>query len=154
MTVITDPERVKVNPPTWLVALDGIEVEAWLFDVVTADGQVIELLAADPADRKDVLKARKQLTDLALAAKANGPIDGVCSRDFWQAVRWFSHTFGHDAAPRYATTVHRAQGGQWQHIFLDAGDINGAIRYDKDGHRRLLYTGATRAQSRLTWIGG
>lgn len=47
----------------------------------------------------------------------------------------------------YAVTCHKAQGGQWQNVFVDAGyvpdEANGAELY------RWLYTAVTRARTRL-----
>ena len=51
----------------------------------------------------------------------------------------------------YAVTCHKAQGGQWDNVFIDEGvlpeDISDA------GHRRWLYTALTRAKKRVWKIG-
>ena len=50
----------------------------------------------------------------------------------------------------YAITCHKAQGGQWQEVFLDQGGIT-ADSIDSD-YLRWLYTAFTRAQKKLYLI--
>ena len=50
----------------------------------------------------------------------------------------------------YAVTCHKAQGGQWQEVFLDQGGIT-ADAIDSD-YLRWLYTAFTRAQKKLYLI--
>lgn len=57
--------------------------------------------------------------------------------------------FGHLVGPSYATTVHRAQGGQWDTVLVDLADIDRARRANGSEHQRLLYTGVTRAKRAL-----
>ncbi|HQB69213.1 MAG TPA: AAA family ATPase [Paludibacteraceae bacterium] len=47
----------------------------------------------------------------------------------------------------YAITCHKAQGGQWQEVFLDQGGITGEM-IDSD-YLRWLYTAFTRAEKKL-----
>lgn len=51
--------------------------------------------------------------------------------------------FGH------ALTVHKAQGSEWDHVMV----IDDKMRVqDREFRKRWIYTAATRARSRLTWI--
>lgn len=50
----------------------------------------------------------------------------------------------------YAVTCHKAQGGQWQEVFLDQGGIT-AETIDSD-YLRWLYTATTRAEKKLYLI--
>lgn len=53
----------------------------------------------------------------------------------------------HDLRPPYASTVHKAQGGTYETVFLDLDDIG---RNTKDSDlARLMYVGITRAS---TWV--
>lgn len=47
----------------------------------------------------------------------------------------------------YAITCHKAQGGQWERVFLDHGYLN--PEQDELQFKRWLYTGFTRAKERL-----
>jgi len=47
----------------------------------------------------------------------------------------------------YAITCHKAQGGQWQHVFLDQGYIPDDLLTIE--YLRWLYTGVTRARKKL-----
>ena len=50
----------------------------------------------------------------------------------------------------YAVTCHKAQGGQWDHVFIDAGQTNDGE--DPAERRRWLYTAVTRAKKRLWFL--
>lgn len=50
----------------------------------------------------------------------------------------------------YAVTCHKAQGGQWEHVYLDLGNLN-PERLGLDFHR-WMYTAVTRARSRLLLV--
>ena len=50
----------------------------------------------------------------------------------------------------YAVTCHKAQGGQWPTVFVDAGYMNEAM-YNTE-YLRWLYTAVTRATSRLLFV--
>ena len=47
----------------------------------------------------------------------------------------------------YASTVHKAQGGQWSHVFIDGSFIPDAMN-DKS-YLRWLYTAITRSREKL-----
>lgn len=48
----------------------------------------------------------------------------------------------------YALTCHKAQGSEWQHVFVDCNGLTGA----NEQNFRWLYTAITRAKSKLTLI--
>jgi exodeoxyribonuclease-5 len=48
----------------------------------------------------------------------------------------------------YAITTHRAQGSQWDKVLV----IEESFPYDKEEHRRWLYTAVTRATKKLTLV--
>ena len=50
----------------------------------------------------------------------------------------------------YAVTCHKAQGGQWQNVFIDVGHITPDM-IDREFYR-WLYTAVTRAEQRLYWV--
>ena len=75
---------------------------------------------------------------------------GLQSKSIWRERYYPSlRLFGHLVGPSYATTVHRAQGGQWDTVLVDLADINRARRANGSEHQRLLYTGVTRAKRAL-----
>ena len=51
----------------------------------------------------------------------------------------------------YAVTCHKAQGGQWDSVFVDLGGIAPAATRSLD-YLRWLYTATTRATERLTYL--
>jgi exodeoxyribonuclease-5 len=46
-----------------------------------------------------------------------------------------------------AITVHKSQGGQWEHVFIDYGFIPDEMK--NSGYLRWLYTAVTRATKKL-----
>jgi len=48
----------------------------------------------------------------------------------------------------YAITIWKAQGSEWNNVVV----LEENFPYDKDTHRRAMYTAATRASKRLVWI--
>lgn len=59
----------------------------------------------------------------------------------------------------YAVTCHKAQGGQWEDVYIDAGNVAqdeermGSVRERRE-YLRWLYTAVTRATRRLYIVGG
>lgn len=58
----------------------------------------------------------------------------------------------------YAVTCHKAQGGQWQHVYIDPGNIvqdeeRMADPEERISYLRWLYTALTRAQERVYLLG-
>jgi exodeoxyribonuclease-5 len=60
---------------------------------------------------------------------------------------WFTPPY--EFAYGYAITCHKAQGSQWDKVTV----LEERFPFDKDEHRRWLYTACTRASKRLTFIG-
>lgn len=58
----------------------------------------------------------------------------------------------------YAVTCHKAQGGQWKHVYIDAGNIaldeeRMSNSQERREYIRWLYTALTRATEKVYWIG-
>ncbi|MBR1480799.1 MAG: AAA family ATPase [Paludibacteraceae bacterium] len=60
----------------------------------------------------------------------------------------------------YAVTCHKAQGGQWRHIYIDPGPLTGPDQPTQTTGNmtttewyRWLYTALTRATQRIYWLG-
>ncbi len=58
----------------------------------------------------------------------------------------------------YAVTCHKAQGGQWKHVYIDAGSIardqqRMSSLQERCEYIRWLYTALTRATEKIYWIG-
>ena len=51
----------------------------------------------------------------------------------------------------YAVTCHKAQGGQWKHVYIDAGGIAPEATLEPEFYR-WLYTAVTRATGHITLI--
>jgi exodeoxyribonuclease-5 len=51
----------------------------------------------------------------------------------------------------YAVTGHKAQGGQWQHVYVDAYK-GGELCEEEEGFYRWLYTAITRASKKIYFI--
>ena len=53
----------------------------------------------------------------------------------------------------YCVTCHKAQGGQWKHVYIDSGFseewINGLTEIEKQEYLRWLYTAVTRATEKI-----
>ncbi len=57
----------------------------------------------------------------------------------------------------YAVTCHKAQGGQWKHVYIDAGNIaqdeeRMSSTQERREYLRWLYTALTRATEKVVWI--
>ena len=57
----------------------------------------------------------------------------------------------------YAVTCHKAQGGQWRHVYIDPGTIaqdaeRMASPAERTAYLRWLYTALTRATDRIYWL--
>ncbi len=58
----------------------------------------------------------------------------------------------------YAVTCHKAQGGQWKHVYIDTGNIardeeRMSNPQERREYIRWLYTALTRATEKVYWIG-
>ena len=53
----------------------------------------------------------------------------------------------------YAVTCHKAQGGQWRHVYIDSGltneRVNELTQSEREGYLRWLYTALTRSTERI-----
>ena len=75
---------------------------------------------------------------------------GAQSRQIWREYYYPAlRLWGHLAGPCYATTVHRAQGGQWDTVLVDLADVDRARSSSANEHQKLLYTAVTRTQREL-----
>ena len=75
---------------------------------------------------------------------------GLQSKKIWREYYYPAlRLWGHLAGPCYATTVHRAQGGQWDTVLVDLADVDRARSSSANEHQKLLYTAVTRAQREL-----
>lgn len=57
----------------------------------------------------------------------------------------------------YAVTCHKAQGGQWRHVYIDPGTIINdsermASAQERTAYLRWLYTALTRSTERIYWL--
>lgn len=57
----------------------------------------------------------------------------------------------------YAVTCHKAQGGQWKHVYIDAGNIaqdkeRMSNTQERREYLRWLYTAITRATEKVVWV--
>ncbi|MEN9699506.1 MAG: hypothetical protein RLZZ301_704 [Bacteroidota bacterium] len=50
----------------------------------------------------------------------------------------------------HAVTVHKAQGGQWAHVYIDYGFVPDELK--NEGYLRWIYTAVTRATTQLTLV--
>lgn len=106
--------------------------------------QRVEFYALEPGDIATYQKALERWKTQAINAS------GDQSRYIWRKYYYPAlRLWGHLAGPCYATTVHRAQGGQWDTVLVDLADIDRARRSNAGEHQKLLYTAVTRAQREL-----
>lgn len=61
----------------------------------------------------------------------------------WKAGPDAQFDFGH------AITVHKSQGSEWDHVLVWDDKMR---RFDKEARKRWIYTAATRAVKKLTWV--
>lgn len=103
-------------------------------------------------DREDIPDYQKALEAWKAEAISSS---GLHSKIIWRTLYYPAlRLWGHLAGPCYATTVHRAQGGQWDSVLVDLGDVDRARRSNGSDHQKLLYTAVTRAQRELHLMEG
>ncbi|MCM1320311.1 MAG: AAA family ATPase [Muribaculaceae bacterium] len=73
---------------------------------------------------------------------------GLTGTDHYRALRTNPYLNAIQAKYGYCLTCHKAQGGQWQHVYIDLAGIPREGLHDLDFHR-WLYTAVTRAVNRL-----
>jgi hypothetical protein len=109
----------------------------------------ITFYALDQQDFPDYQKALEAWKAEAISSSRTH------SKYIWRTLYYPAlRLWGHLAGPCYATTVHRAQGGQWDSVLVDLGDMDRARRSSGTDHQRLLYTAVTRAQRELHLMEG
>ena len=110
----------------------------------------IEVQALAPEDHSGLEKLMQLIKKRALkASSAAVTTHDFKSRDWWRTYYVVRNLFWHMAAPRYASTIHKSQGGQWESVFLDLPDMRLLKSKRPDEFQKLLYTGVTRAQRNL-----
>ncbi len=139
-TVVRAGRRTELYGCRFLKAtlrIDGCdeEMEAWvMLDTLTSDFPALsyeqskELYRAIEADYYDVTSKRKRF-------------EKVRENEYYNALQ---------IKFAYAVTCHKAQGGQWDAVFIDQGYV-GEDMWD-DEYWRWLYTAITRARERVYFI--
>lgn len=84
------------------------------------------------------------------AVSADYTARGIDDYKLHRALRTDPYLNAIQAKYGYCLTCHKAQGGQWQHVYLDLAGISAEFLCELDFHR-WLYTAITRAVSRL-WL--
>jgi len=104
----------------------------------------VEFYALEQEDLANYQKALEVWKTQAINAS------GLESKHIWRKYYYPAlRLWGHLVGPCYATTVHRAQGGQWDTVLVDLADVNRARSSNASEHQKLLYTAVTRAQRQL-----
>ncbi|MCK5822247.1 MAG: AAA family ATPase [Bacteroidales bacterium] len=109
-----------------------LEFSCWiLLDTLTAE---------TPAMHRDAMKEFyfKVMDDYQHVKGKKQRMDAVREDQFFNALQ---------IKYAYAVTCHKAQGGQWEHVYVDQGYIT-EDKLDRD-YYRWLYTAVTRATSKL-----
>ncbi|MDR2414339.1 MAG: AAA family ATPase [Odoribacteraceae bacterium] len=108
------------------------EIDAWmLLDTLTTDQPALS--------RDDFFRLQAAVEeDYATEASRRKRLEKVRENEFFNALQ---------IKYAYAITGHKAQGGQWNAVFLDAGRVNEDCL--DDDYWRWLYTAFTRARERL-----
>lgn len=84
------------------------------------------------------------------AVSADYMKQGLNGSDLVKALRADTYLNAIQAKYGYCLTCHKAQGGQWEHVYIDLAGIPAEHLYELELHR-WLYTAVTRAVSRL-WL--
>lgn len=139
-TVVRAGKRTELYGCRFLKAIlriDGYEeeLEAWvMLDTLTSDFPALsyeqsrELYRAIEADYSDVSSKRKRF-------------EKVRENEYYNALQ---------IKFAYAVTCHKAQGGQWDAVFIDQGYMGEDMLNDE--YWRWLYTAITRARQRVYFI--
>ena len=113
---------------------------------ITIDAKIMitSLTADGPLQEIEQFLASRALRDLDPATRADiAACTKILKADpYYNALR---------VKYAYAVTCHKAQGGQWESVFVDMGMIPVDALSSLDFYR-WLYTSTTRARSRLTYI--
>lgn len=158
LTIVSDPVLEKEafnNLPAYrslLNELGGPEctVNVWKLSARSDQAGIISFWAAEPDSHQEVQKHVKTMATRAKeASREYSLVSGHTSREWWRSFYVIKKLFGHMVGPRYAMTIHKSQGGQWDSVFADMPDMQ-YLRKSRPGEfRKLLYTGVTRASRNL-----
>ena len=72
--------------------------------------------------------------------------------DVWKAFYDFKNSYDPALSYNYATTVHKSQGSQWKHVYVDYDNIKFADKLGQTQSPRLLYTAASRMQEKVRYV--
>ena len=92
-----------------------------------------------------------EYAQLYQAVSAELSAEGLVGTDHYRALRTNPYLNAIQAKYGYCLTCHKAQGGQWEHVYIDLAGIPREGLFDLDFHR-WLYTAVTRAVDRLYLI--
>ena len=95
-------------------------------------------------------QAVNALNERLTAAIAEDYVDITNRRKFWQEMQKNEYFNALQVKFAYAITGHKAQGGGWQHVYIDQGYITEDIISRE--YYQWLYTTITRAQERLFFV--
>lgn len=93
---------------------------------------------------------QERYAELYHAVQAHYLAKGLDSAALFKAMRTDPYLNAIQAKYGYCLTCHKAQGGQWQHVYIDLSGIGAEFLREPDIHR-WLYTAVTRAVKRL-WL--
>lgn len=109
----------------------------WL-DTLTAESpevsyQMLQTLAERIAEDYPEIKSKSELTRL------------IKENPYYNALQ---------VRYAYAVTCHKAQGGQWKHVYVDVPSqtVNGELTISDLEYNRWLYTAVTRATEKVFWV--
>lgn len=154
LTILDEPTELGVDcsRASALETLFGTDCPVfWTFTArIDATGEVIWFNAIDPAENGEVEDAIRHCWSRARAAKESGGyVDGHGSKAWAFAARSVTKMLGHLVQPRYASTIHKSQGGEWPAVFVDLPTFDGIRERSPNQFRQLAYTGVTRAANAL-----
>jgi hypothetical protein len=135
--------------------LKSFELGCWRLTLSgVGTGASFEVFAADPADWVGVdCLMSGHCAEKAKEAKVKGTVDGFKANQWWAGYYAVRTVFGHKLGPRFASTTHKAQGGEWPVVFVDLPDFDQWRRKNPAEHRAMAYTAITRAQNTLHLLG-
>ena len=158
LEVIDEPEEVPLPNPRRSRWLTDMEIRAYKMQV-RGDQFLgaLDLFAIASEDHEQYQQILNHLGDAAAALKRKGTNarspEGYLAWELWAALYTLRDLVGHLSGPRYASTVHKAQGGEWPVVFVDVPSF-GPWRKDPYEHRAMAYTAMSRARKTLHVIGG
>jgi len=118
------------------------------FFVITDQYGVVWNLPKKPADEKKMNTLLKKKRDIICAEK-----DPRRRKFQWVEYYSFKNTYNPDLDYTYASTVHKAQGSEWQHVFVDYYNLNFSEKKSGPIFRdRLVYTALSRMRETLHYL--